>query len=706
MVFGLVLFAENVSKNTAEKVAKSYYFQAVNSISPNSLKYDEIKLTCIMDPSVDESKNLYIFNINEDEGFIIVSSNYLLQPILAYSFKSSYNTGNISPAQQYLIDYYQLMNKKANNNELIESKDSKIEWEELIDFTPEQKFNIKSTEDGLLGDIEWNQSMPYNGMCPEVEDAYTGYGGRCPVGCSAIAMLQIMKYYNWPFEGTGSYTHYSWDNGGFGDITVNFGANTYDWYSMPNSGQVPNDELAKTCFHAGVAIKMHWSADGSGAAPSDVLYAMENYFSYENNIDLIYKEDYSEEDWKSILRSQIDNQKPIFYVGYSDVAGHAWNCDGYQGEDHFHMNCGWGGYGNGFYTLDALGTSATPGDTEGNYSQWQHALINIYPDTDFPQYCAGTTYISGTEGSFGDGSSYENYQSNSSCTYIIEPECRQIVMLGFTKCELANGDLIQVWDGEPADNVLLGTIDIDNPPLEEYESISGKMTIEFNSDDNENADGWTVDYSTKNCVPSRTYTEASGNFDDGSKECQYTGATLCSWTIQPESASEIYIDFESFDVGGDIDFVNIYKNNIFNDNLIAEFNKNNSPSGTITVDAGTAIIRFFASANSTLGDGWELSYNSNSVEISTPLYQNNITISPNPGDLNSVVSLGTDYNGPTNITIQNVLGEVLIKKEINISNKETSFPLNSFSELKEPGMYFFTITINGNQSTQKFILID
>ena len=71
---------------------------------------------------------------------------------------------------------------KADNN--ITSK-----WER---FSSEVYVSLKSYTVGtyLLG-TNWNQTSPYNNSCPL--DPITGR--RCPVGCTAVAMGQIINYW-------------------------------------------------------------------------------------------------------------------------------------------------------------------------------------------------------------------------------------------------------------------------------------------------------------------------------------------------------------------------------------------------------------------------------------------------------------------------------------------------------------------------------
>ena len=39
------------------------------------------------------------------------------------------------------------------------------------------------------------------------------------------------------------------------------------------------------------------------------------------------------------------------YGGSGNYGGQVWTCDGYQDDNYFHFNWGWGGHQNGFYAL-------------------------------------------------------------------------------------------------------------------------------------------------------------------------------------------------------------------------------------------------------------------------------------------------------------------------------------------------------------------
>jgi hypothetical protein len=75
----------------------------------------------------------------------------------------------------------------------------------------------------------------------------------------------------------------------------------------------------------------------------------------------------------------------------ADYSGHAFVLDGIDDRDYFHVNWGWGGVYDGFFTLDAL----ILGEYEFDYGQY--ALLNFVPmrDSSFENWL--TLYSTGIE---------------------------------------------------------------------------------------------------------------------------------------------------------------------------------------------------------------------------------------------------------------------------------------------------------------------
>lgn len=703
-IFSFSAFAGFVPRKDAEKVAKSHVFQAIASFEP--LKWEEIRLNCLFDPSQNDIYKFYVFNINGDKGYVIVSSDDQIIPILAYSFEGGFNFDNMSPGQADFLNYFNESIEFVKNNEMNVNEKAVSQWQELLYFNHNKDFQLKSTSPILLQGINWNQSWPYNSQCPE--DANAGYGlnGRVPVGCVATAMLQVMKYYNWPATGTGSKYHSSWYNGGYGNITINFAQQTYDWASIPDqASSYVNPELGKINYHAGVAVSMGWGPSGSGTLTNKVSEALKNYFKYSSSAQYVAKMNYTETNWKNLIKQQVDAKKPMVYAGSpsSGGAGHAWNCDGYQ-DDSFHMNWGWGGAGNGYYTLDNLTSTATVGGPENNFNQFNEMIINIYPDTGFPTYCQSEKLITGNEGSFDDGSGPQDYLANQSCVYEIKPACGSVVNLNFTKFDLADGDVVELYDGDKTSSKLIAALNKDSNHAQLFSAFTGGMTIKFNTNASSQADGWKVKYTVDNCKFNMLFTEAQGTLSDGSKSCDYNNSTFCSWIIEPEGANYINIDFVKCKIADNYDYLKIYKDAIGADNELYKFNNTTTPSGTISIPSGKVVLQFYTNSNG-VDEGWELNYTSGHSDVKNNILLSEFSVIPNPGNLDSRLILTLSDYSNTKIFVTNLLGEIIAVKEYKLHSGYHEISLKEiFKDKPNSGIYFINVDSGKEIKTQKFVV--
>lgn len=702
LLFSISVFADFVPRKDAEKVAKNHFYQSINCIK--SVDWENIQLNCIYDPTQLQDINYYVFNINGDQGWVIVSSDNSIQPILAYSFEGGFNNNNMSPAQKEMLNYYKDCIKFAAETNMQASLKGSSEWSELLSYDYKSGLKQKTTSPNLLKNINWNQDWPYNSQCPADSE---GINGHVPVGCVATAMLQVMKYYNWPASGEGSKYHGTWANGGYGNITINFANQTYDWYSIPNeASSYVNPELGKINYHAGVAVAMYWGPDGSGSQTSRVDDALEDYFKYSTSAQYVEKDVYSEVSWINMIKEQIDENRPIVYSGSSSTVGHAWNCDGYQDET-FHMNWGWGGAGNGYYTLDDLTSTATVGGPENNFNINQSMVIDIYPRESYPVYCNDTRVLTGKEGSFDDGSSNQDYQANQSCVYVIEPSCGEVVSVSFYEFEVAEGDELILFDGDETSSTVIAAFDEDNiPTTSKYTAGNGALTMRFNTNGTANDQGWSADYSVENCKTNIVYTDGSGSFSDGSGVCEYSNSSVCSWYIQPENVNWITLNFDEFDLAGNIDYVAIYNTNTNSANQIATFNANNPPSDPISVNTDSLVVLFFTDSNNS-ADGWELSYTSSLSDVEQNKFLSNYTIMPNPGNTNSRLEFTITNNSETIITVTNILGEVIAVKEYSLIAGLHNFELNEIIEGElQAGVYSISVNANNQTKTQKLVVVE
>ncbi|MFH1372557.1 MAG: C10 family peptidase [bacterium] len=201
----------------------------------------------------------------------------------------------------------------------------------------------------------WGQGSPYNNYCP------WGDGNRCVVGCVATAAVQILNYHQWPQVGFGTHTY--WWNGDYSCegsspgqwLTADF-TNDYDWDNMPNNcmgGCTPEQEaaLAELSYEAGVAFNMNYGVCGSGTWAS--MSEWITHFRYRDVMNMTYRDGHSLSSWFNIIQQQINANQPMEYYIHS----HAIVCDGWRdpaGLKQYHMNYGWDGSQNSWFTLDSL----------------------------------------------------------------------------------------------------------------------------------------------------------------------------------------------------------------------------------------------------------------------------------------------------------------------------------------------------------------
>lgn len=372
LLFALPLLAERVDPETARKVASTF-------LNNNGAKADQ--LTDLS--KVAGFSNLYIFN--GEEGFVVMSADDCVKPILGYSLTGKFVAKDMpSNLSGWLQEYNDHIQYAIDNRTRATAETAQL-WKALAEGDPKTS-KVTSIVNNLLSlSTTWGQSPLYNDLCP-----YSDYYQQQTVtGCVATAMAQIMKYWEYPSHGVGehTYTHiaYTDDNNHYhdamGELSVDFGATTYDWDNMPTkltatSSAAQINAVATLMYHCGVSVEMNYgvsSIGGSGATTADVATALRRYFGY-SQCEFKYRAD-NEDNWVSMLKAELDNNRPLEYSGRNSGGGHAFVCCGYDSEDNFYFNWGWNGNSDGFYSLDNNDT----GNPVILYSEKQGAIFGIQP---------------------------------------------------------------------------------------------------------------------------------------------------------------------------------------------------------------------------------------------------------------------------------------------------------------------------------------
>ena len=359
LIFSVSVFGKAVSKSEVEEAVYSLLFKWNRQEGVKIQQMEERYLS-------DGTLGYYMVDLGED-GWVMVSADDVIRPIIAFSFEKEITPeSEWGDAASYLLGTYK-------QEIAIAIKDKSLKRDERWDRPELPSFQKSAMEDVLepIIDVTWNQGGGWNMFCPADED---GPSGHAYVGCVAVAMAQAMSVYEYPAAPAGikSYVHED-----YGSIAVNFDkADPYQWKKM--SRTQADSFNAILLYHCAVSVEMGFGADGSGAYVRTAASSMSKYFGYSNSMS--FKERYEDlEEWEALLVNEIEAGRPVVYRGGPDdgTSGHAWNVDGY-GDGYFHMNFGWSGSQNGYYTISLI----NPGTFD--FSSDQGALIGIAPPVSSP----------------------------------------------------------------------------------------------------------------------------------------------------------------------------------------------------------------------------------------------------------------------------------------------------------------------------------
>lgn len=350
------LSAKSVDATTACAVATRFFAQKYN-YTPESLNpVVAYSAASLRDNENGSAPSFYVVNF-ESEGFVIVAGDDRVQPILAFSDEGTFVTENMPAHIRFFLDGYAEEIQHIIDNDQASDEITRQKWEALLsEEAPSPK---DENGDGdmvvapLLGNNKWNQTKYYNDLCPADASGDPAYGGHAAVGCGALVMGQVMRYWRFPSTGTGSHSY----NSSYGSLSANFGATTYHYENMPDKLTSLNhpdscvEAVATLLYHCGVAVNMNYGPAASVANSNRIVSALSQYFRYPTTIQYIERDNLSSTIWLNYLKSELDDGAPFMYGGSGSYGGHVWICDGYLDNDYFHFNWGWGGQQNGFFAL-------------------------------------------------------------------------------------------------------------------------------------------------------------------------------------------------------------------------------------------------------------------------------------------------------------------------------------------------------------------
>ena len=696
LLFPAISFTQDgfVTEDAAQTVAEKFYFERVQS--HRSVSADKINV--INTAIVEENQVIlyYIFNISPG-GFVAVSAYDATPPVLCYAFSGKYDPANQPENFKAWMKQYQRQISYALSTKAKLSAETAAIWKHYLETPLNSIRPFEEREILPLTTSTWDQGTYYNEMCPADQ---AGPAGHCVTGCVATTLGQLMNYFRWPDTGTGSY---SYECPPYGTLSADFESASYQWDLMETSLNHSNSEVAELLFHAGVSVDMVYGPDGSGMYNHKGAYMLKTFFKYSPETQYVFR-DSTSMDWDSLIVAHLDQNIPMYYAGWSvpDTNGHAFICDGYQGENFFHFNWGWGGSYDGYFYTDNL----TPG---GNYFNLaQELIINAVPDTnlyEYPLYCEGQKNYNSLFGTIEDGSGpLYSYQNDSGCSWLITPnDSVNNLTLNFLKFNTDTNDFVTVYDGADITAPVLGSFSGSDLPSP-VSTTGNSMIVVFEGGPDVTDDGFLASFESEipvYCSGMLNLTAQTDTISDGSGNWDYHNNSACLWRIMPEGASSVTLFFTEFETEEGVDLLKIY--DLQSGQVIAEYSGSYFPGvpEPVTSPSGKMFLTFNTNLMGT-APGWQAYYESNLVKVEELKTNDAMLIFPNPTNGLLTIQLQNYSGSDVKLSLTDLSGRNVFNEEIQYSGeKQMTIDLRNLS----PGIYILNSeTSTGSVEYHKIII--
>lgn len=350
-------YSTPMSENVCRKVASRFLESRNRRCDTNALHLVNEKITTKDGTDINE---YYVYN-TPGQGFVIIAGDDSVMPVIGYSTEERFVYDGSMPNFQSWMNVWTKIIASNRSKGLNATAETKKEWDRYIaDGT------VRTEGDGLLLETAlWNQGNPYNICCPKID------GKQALTGCVATAMGILMKYYEWPVAGYGTVPAYTCGSCSVPSVVL---GKPYDWKNMPvslssKSTNTEKDAVSTLLYHCGVIINAQYGLEdeGTSAYSEDIRGAMVKYMDYDKSAAFKYANMYTDAEWIEMVKNNIRNVGPLIYSGVNPTSGHQFLVTGYDSQDRFYINWGWGGVDNGYYAYPGI----------GEFTKEQNAIFNL-----------------------------------------------------------------------------------------------------------------------------------------------------------------------------------------------------------------------------------------------------------------------------------------------------------------------------------------
>ncbi len=386
------LWARPTTTDEAEKVVAGWLKTNARPLG-TALGRQIIKIETFID---DNDQPVYYVVYLQPNGFVIVSADDLVEPIIAFADDGTFEPSLESPLGALVNNDLNGRITAVRNTFSLQMEvpgGPRSKWRHLISLAEASENGF-----GLMGLItlsdvrvepfiksKWGQRY----ICGK-----NGYNYYTPnnyyCGCTATAMAQLMRYHEHPTASmeigrkqfqikVDGISEYVYTRGGDGN------GGPYEWFLMelePGCSTTLDQRQAigALCYDAAVAAQTEFSKNSSASNLHDARDALRNTFMYKN---AIRASDSIGGLGSSVLNNMVNTNLDAGYPVILGIkreetdSGHAVVADGY-GYDfsalYHHLNMGWSGSDDIWYNLPNIDSSGAE-----YYDTVNGCIYNIFP---------------------------------------------------------------------------------------------------------------------------------------------------------------------------------------------------------------------------------------------------------------------------------------------------------------------------------------
>ena len=359
------VWAESINESQARTIAAR--FMASRALPSTSLKMASKAPRLSTSAGADQAA-YYVFN--GSRGYVIVAGDDRAPAVLGYSDEGTFDSGNVPEGLQYLLEGY-----AAQIDALTRGAKAETQLRDAGAIRP-------------LVTSSWGQDNPYNILLP-----YLPSGKHVYTGCVATALSQVMRYWKWPARPSRpipAYTStYTANNETLSFNMTELPVVDFEWNAMQDTYETFDTAslaalaAARLNLYSAQAMKMTFGKYSSNAPTAAIPAMAAAYFDYDASAHVAGRSNYSTQGWTDLIYAELVAGRPVIYFGSKKTGGHAFICDGYDGNGMFHFNWGWNGDSNGYYLLNVInpdeqGTGSAAGAYGYIYSQG--AIVGFQPN--------------------------------------------------------------------------------------------------------------------------------------------------------------------------------------------------------------------------------------------------------------------------------------------------------------------------------------